>query len=142
MRVRYGILFVGKELKLSESAEEVATFYAKMLEHDYTTKDVFNENFMKDWTKVLISIFYWWKHVNEGIGFIFMYYYMSYVYFFCCLSPSLYIINLQFQTMTSKERELIRNLKKCNFTEMAEYFKLKSEERKNRSKEEKKVLYF
>ncbi|XP_078335773.1 DNA topoisomerase I, mitochondrial-like isoform X2 [Crassostrea virginica] len=83
----------GKELKLSESAEEVATFYAKMLEHDYTTKDVFNENFMKDWTK----------------------------------------------TMTSKERELIRNLKKCNFTEMAEYFKLKSEERKNRSKEEKKA---
>lgn len=39
----------GKEMKLSEPAEEVATFYARMLEHDYTTKDVFNDNFFKDW---------------------------------------------------------------------------------------------
>ncbi|XP_061166608.1 DNA topoisomerase I, mitochondrial-like isoform X2 [Saccostrea echinata] len=85
--------YEGKELKLSEPAEEVATFYAKMLEHDYTTKDVFNKNFMKDWRK----------------------------------------------TMTSHERDLIKDLKKCNFKEMAEYFKLKSEERKNRSKEEKKA---
>lgn len=44
--------------------------------------------------------------------------------------------------MTTSERELIRDLKKCNFKEMAEYFKLKSEERKNRSKEEKKVKVF
>lgn len=43
--------------------------------------------------------------------------------------------------MTTSERELIRDLKKCNFKEMAEYFKLKSEERKNRSKEEKKVKF-
>ncbi|XP_048745493.2 DNA topoisomerase I, mitochondrial-like [Ostrea edulis] len=83
----------GKVFKLSESAEEVATFYAKMLEHDYTTKDVFNSNFLKDWRK----------------------------------------------TMTSKEKDLIKDLKKCNFKELAEYFKLKSEERKNRSKEEKKA---
>ncbi|XP_062583013.1 DNA topoisomerase I, mitochondrial-like [Saccostrea cucullata] len=85
--------YEGKVFRLSEPAEEVATFYAKMLEHDYTTKDVFNKNFMKDWRK----------------------------------------------TMTSEERDLIKDLKKCNFKEMAEYFKLKSEERKNRSKEEKKA---
>lgn len=45
----------GKVVKLSESAEEVATFYARMLDHDYTTKDVFNSNFMKDWKKVSIT---------------------------------------------------------------------------------------
>lgn len=45
----------GKVVKLSEPAEEVATFYARMLDHDYTTKDVFNNNFMKDWKKVLFT---------------------------------------------------------------------------------------
>jgi truncated hemoglobin YjbI len=43
----------GEVLKLSEPAEEVATFYAKMLEHDYTTKEVFNKNFLQDWRKVI-----------------------------------------------------------------------------------------
>ena len=38
-------------MKLSEPTEEVATFYAKMLDHDYTTKPVFNNNFFKDWRK-------------------------------------------------------------------------------------------
>jgi len=42
--------------------------------------------------------------------------------------------------MTSKERELITDLKRCNFNEMAAYFKEKSEERKNMSKEEKLVF--
>lgn len=41
--------------------------------------------------------------------------------------------------MTSKERELITDLRKCNFKEMDAYFKLKSEERKNMSKEAKLV---
>jgi DNA topoisomerase-1 len=41
----------GKEMKLSQDAEEVATFYAKMLGHDYTVKDSFNSNFMHDWRK-------------------------------------------------------------------------------------------
>ena len=27
-------------MKLSEEAEEVATFYGRMLDHDYTTKEV------------------------------------------------------------------------------------------------------
>lgn len=40
-------------MALSEGAEEVAGFYAKMLDHDYTTKDVFNTNFFKDWRKVM-----------------------------------------------------------------------------------------
>ncbi|XP_015365531.1 PREDICTED: DNA topoisomerase I, mitochondrial [Diuraphis noxia] len=43
----------GKHVVLSELAEEVATFYAKMLDHDYTTKEVFNKNFFKDWRKTM-----------------------------------------------------------------------------------------
>ncbi|CAG9854389.1 unnamed protein product [Phyllotreta striolata] len=43
----------GKVVELSEDAEEVAGFYAKMLDHDYTTKDIFNTNFFKDWRKVM-----------------------------------------------------------------------------------------
>ena len=39
-------------MQLSSETEEVATFYAKMLEHDYTSKVVFNTNFFKDWRKV------------------------------------------------------------------------------------------
>jgi DNA topoisomerase-1 len=45
----------GKEMKLSQEAEEVASFYAKMLDHDYTTKETFNNNFFKDWRKVMID---------------------------------------------------------------------------------------
>ena len=32
--------YEGKKMKLSEEAEEVATFYGRMLDHDYTTKEV------------------------------------------------------------------------------------------------------
>lgn len=39
-------------MKLSPEAEEVATFFAKMLDHEYTTKDIFRKNFFKDWRKV------------------------------------------------------------------------------------------
>ena len=39
-------------MKLSEGAEEAATFFAKMLDHDYTKKDVFCTNFFADWRKV------------------------------------------------------------------------------------------
>ena len=42
-------------MKLSLETEEVATFYGRMLDHDYTTKDVFNKNFFKDWRKVGIN---------------------------------------------------------------------------------------
>jgi len=44
-----------------------------------------------------------------------------------------------FQVMTKQEREVITDMKKCNFNELAEHFKVKSEERKNMSKEEKQV---
>ncbi|XP_033754798.1 DNA topoisomerase I, mitochondrial-like isoform X2 [Pecten maximus] len=81
----------GKVMKLSPEAEEVGTFYARMLDHDYTTRDVFNKNFLKDWRKM----------------------------------------------MTSEEKEVIKDLSKCNFTEMDRYFKLKTEERKAMTKEEK-----
>ena len=39
-------------MKLSQDAEEVATFYGRMLDHDYTTMEAFNKNFFKDWRKV------------------------------------------------------------------------------------------
>lgn len=38
-------------MKLSEDTEEIAGFYARMLDHDYTSKQVFNENFFKDWRR-------------------------------------------------------------------------------------------
>lgn len=43
----------GKEINLSEETEEVAGFYARMLDHDYTTKKIFNDNFLKDWRSVM-----------------------------------------------------------------------------------------
>lgn len=42
-------------MKLSLAAEEVATFYGKMLEHEYTTKEVFRHNFFRDWRKVRVA---------------------------------------------------------------------------------------
>ena len=42
----------GKPMNLSLAAEEVATFYGKMLDHEYTTKEVFQNNFFSDWRKV------------------------------------------------------------------------------------------
>jgi len=83
----------GKTLRLTEETEECATFYGRMIDHDYTTKEVFNKNFFKDWRKV----------------------------------------------MTEKEKEIIRDLSKCDFSEINDHFKKVSEERKNRSKEEKKA---
>nr|XP_039265207.1 DNA topoisomerase I, mitochondrial-like [Styela clava] len=81
----------GKVMHLEPETEEVMTFYAKMLDHDYTSKEIFNKNFFHDWRKV----------------------------------------------MTSKEKEIITDLGKCDFRATNEYFKMKSEERKARSKEEK-----
>uniref|UniRef100_A0A915IA65 DNA topoisomerase I n=1 Tax=Romanomermis culicivorax TaxID=13658 RepID=A0A915IA65_ROMCU len=81
----------GKPMKLSLATEEVATFYSKMIEHDYVTKDAFNTNFFRDWHKI----------------------------------------------MTAKEKEIITDLKKCDFREMHAHFVALSEERKARSKEEK-----
>jgi len=83
----------GKTFRLTEETEECATFYGKMLDHDYTTKEVFNKNFFKDWRKI----------------------------------------------MTEKEKDVIRDLSKCDFSEINEHFKKVSEERKNRSKDEKKA---
>ncbi|XP_017037012.1 DNA topoisomerase 1 isoform X2 [Drosophila kikkawai] len=83
----------GKPLDLTEETEEAATFYAKMLNHDYCTKDVFNNNFFKDFRK----------------------------------------------TMTSKEKEIIKDFRKCNFQEMFEFFQAESEKRKAATKEEKLV---
>jgi len=83
----------GKTLRLTDETEEAATFYGRMLDHDYTTKEVFNKNFFKDWRKC----------------------------------------------MTEREKEIIRDLSKCDFSEINEHFKKVSEERKNRSKEEKKA---
>ena len=34
-------------MKLTEPTEEVMTFYGRMIDHDYTTMDTFNKNFLK-----------------------------------------------------------------------------------------------
>lgn len=46
------------------------------------------------------------------------------------------------QEMTSEEKAIITDLKKCNFSEMSEYFKAQSEARKAMTKEEKQVSYY
>ncbi|XP_008571774.1 PREDICTED: DNA topoisomerase I, mitochondrial isoform X2 [Galeopterus variegatus] len=74
----------GKPMKLSLAAEEVATFYGKMLDHEYTTKEVFQNNFFSDWRK----------------------------------------------EMTVEEREVIKHLDKCDFTEIHRYFVDKAAARK------------
>lgn len=53
---------LGKHMKLSPEAEEVATFFAKMLDHEYTTKDIFRKNFFKDWRKVRV----WMESLGWG----------------------------------------------------------------------------
>ncbi|XP_007166927.2 DNA topoisomerase I, mitochondrial [Balaenoptera acutorostrata] len=42
-------------MNLSLAAEEVATFYGKMLDHEYTTKEVFQNNFFSDWRKEMTA---------------------------------------------------------------------------------------
>merc|ERR1712018_303209 len=46
-------LYDKKPMKLSLETEEIACFYGKMLDHDYTTREVFNKNFFRDWRKVM-----------------------------------------------------------------------------------------
>lgn len=41
----------GKKIDLSDDAEEIAGFYARLLDHEYTSKVAFNTNFFKDWQK-------------------------------------------------------------------------------------------
>ncbi|XP_075158687.1 DNA topoisomerase 1 isoform X2 [Haematobia irritans] len=43
----------GKPMQLTEATEEAATFYAKMLNHDYCTRQIFNDNFFKDFRKTM-----------------------------------------------------------------------------------------
>ncbi|XP_076808604.1 DNA topoisomerase I, mitochondrial-like [Clavelina lepadiformis] len=81
----------GEVMKLQPESEEVMTFYAKMLNHDYTSKKDFNKNFFSDWRK----------------------------------------------TMSKTEKTTITDLGKCDFSSVFNYFQMKSEERKARSKEEK-----
>ena len=45
----------GKPMRLKAEAEEVAGFYARMLEHDYVHKEAFNKNFFKDWRKCMTA---------------------------------------------------------------------------------------
>jgi len=52
-------------MKLSTKAEEVATFFAKMLDHEYTTKEIFRKNFFKDWRKVCVLS---WAAVAAGMA--------------------------------------------------------------------------
>ncbi|GAA5964107.1 hypothetical protein JCM8115_005343 [Rhodotorula mucilaginosa] len=49
VRMKYN----GKEIQLSPEAEEVASFFAAILETDYVKNPVFVKNFFSDWKKVL-----------------------------------------------------------------------------------------
>uniref|UniRef100_A0A670ZVY1 DNA topoisomerase I DNA binding eukaryotic-type domain-containing protein n=1 Tax=Pseudonaja textilis TaxID=8673 RepID=A0A670ZVY1_PSETE len=83
----------GRPMKLSRAAEEVATFFAKMLDHDYARKKVFRDNFFCDWMQV----------------------------------------------MTPQERKKIKDLKRCDFSDIHHYFLEKQEAQKALPKEEKQV---
>ncbi|XP_071059568.1 DNA topoisomerase 1 isoform X2 [Pseudochaenichthys georgianus] len=83
--------YAGNKVKLSLATEEVCLFFAQMLDHEYTTKKVFRENFFTDWRK----------------------------------------------EMTHEERTLIKDLDKCNFTELFAMHKARVEARKLMTKEEK-----
>lgn len=45
--------YAGKKMKLSEDAEEIAGFYARLLDHEYTSKVAFNTNFFRDFRKCM-----------------------------------------------------------------------------------------
>lgn len=126
---------LGKHMKLSPEAEEVATFFAKMLDHEYTTKDIFRKNFFKDWRKVRTKMQFCvlFKNPNQ---------YILWKLSFFKVIP-LFESNIVWlmQEMTSEEKAKITDLKKCNFSEMSEYFKAQSEARKAMTKEEKLVSY-
>uniref|UniRef100_A0A8C9RDS0 DNA topoisomerase I n=1 Tax=Scleropages formosus TaxID=113540 RepID=A0A8C9RDS0_SCLFO len=50
-----GTLYCPHPLRLSIVAEEVATFYAKMLDHEYTSKEIFQKNFFTDWREEMTA---------------------------------------------------------------------------------------
>jgi truncated hemoglobin YjbI len=56
-------------MELSTTTEEVASFYAKMLDHDYTSKAAFNKNFFKDWRRVCTIIKTFLNTVGIYIGY-------------------------------------------------------------------------
>ncbi|GIX80333.1 DNA topoisomerase 1 [Caerostris extrusa] len=87
--------YEGKPMKLSAKTEEVAGFYGRMLDQEYTSKGQFNRNFFKDWRTV----------------------------------------------MTPREKEIIKNLRKCNFKDFDVYYKQKSKEKKTMTKKEKLITY-
>ncbi|XP_077127483.1 DNA topoisomerase I, mitochondrial isoform X2 [Ranitomeya variabilis] len=87
-------LYDGEPMKLSLAAEEVATFYGKMLDHEYTTKEIFQKNFFTDWKT----------------------------------------------QMSKEEKKTIKQLYKCDFSEIHKYFYDKNEARKALPKEEKQKL--
>nr|XP_028591875.1 DNA topoisomerase I, mitochondrial isoform X2 [Podarcis muralis] len=95
-RLPRGVSFYynGKPMRLSPATEEIATFYAKMLDHDYTRKAIFKKNFFCDWT----------------------------------------------EQMTSEERKKIKQLDKCDFREIHDYFVERQEAQKALPKEEKQKL--
>ncbi|ODM95055.1 DNA topoisomerase 1 [Orchesella cincta] len=133
----------GKVFKLSPDAEEIAGFYSRFIEHEYTTKEKFNHNFLKViahgflFAKKVVSLLMAWGAAIK-----------------CCLPRSSPVLGMLAESnvllivrgtdwrksMTSEERDLITDLKKCDFREINEYYKMKSEERKAMSKEEKQKI--
>jgi len=81
----------GKKIELTIESEEIATFYASMLNTEYVTKTIFNKNFFSDWRKM----------------------------------------------MSNAERETIIDLKKCDFSKIANFLAEQNEIKKKLPKEEK-----
>ena len=45
--------YKSEHIQLSPLSEEIAGFYSKMLDHEYTKKEIFNSNFFNDWRKFM-----------------------------------------------------------------------------------------
>jgi DNA topoisomerase IB len=60
-----GVSISGKAVTLSEEAEEVAGFFAALLETDHARDKTFRKNFFEDWLKVLKPRSRTWRNVTS-----------------------------------------------------------------------------
>ncbi|KAI5454361.1 DNA topoisomerase 1 [Naganishia albida] len=87
----------GKSVTLSEEAEEVAGFFAALLETDHAADKIFRKNFFEDWLKVL-------------------------------------------KEHPSADSAQIKDLEKCDFRPMHEYFEIQKDKKKQLTAAEKKRI--
>lgn len=112
----------GKAVKLNPPAEEVALFFAQMLDHEYTMKEVFRNNFFRDWRKVNCSYICKPSSVLNRLSVVYMKKNMTHfnpkrVYFLCEGRGSLLDAQdliLSFWYFTASSKSFDRHINKHN----------------------------